>query len=102
MPMRSMLAPFRGLSGASGRLLASLVSDVAPNSREVACRTPLIHLSAVEELWARASVQLGLVTERQALSVMSVRTLKRCVARGELIRVRQGVYRVAGVPPSRW
>jgi hypothetical protein len=47
-----------------------------------------------------ASGQFGLVTRKQALTVVTRRDLERALDCGSLYRVAQGVYAFAGVPPS--
>jgi very-short-patch-repair endonuclease len=49
---------------------------------------------------AFGSKQLGLVTRAQVLTVATPRQLQRRVERGQLLRVRSGVYRIAGSPES--
>jgi len=56
----------------------------------------------MEELWRIGERQLGLASRAQALLVLGRRGLEHQVARGRLIPVRRGVYRVAGSPPSSW
>ncbi len=53
-----------------------------------------------ERVGSIASTQFGLITTRQALGVVSRRDLERAVRTGSLVRVAQGVYVFAGVPPS--
>ena len=51
---------------------------------------------------ARAEAQHGLVTTKQALEAMSLRSLRRAIDRGLLIPFRYGVHLVAGVPRTEW
>jgi very-short-patch-repair endonuclease len=51
---------------------------------------------------ARAAEQHGLVTTKQALEDMSLRSLRREIDRGLLIPFRYGVHLVAGVPRTEW
>src|SRR5438309_8293 len=56
----------------------------------------------MQELWARASCQLGLVTAAQAVAAVGQRGLAHRLQTGELVRVRNRVFRLAAVPPSPW
>ena len=54
------------------------------------------------QIAAIASGQHGLVTTKQVLSVMSMRTLRREIDRGRLVPYRHGLYLDAGVPRTEW
>lgn len=47
-----------------------------------------------------ASAQYGLVSRTQAIEIISVQQLRTMVARGDLMRIRRGVYRFRGAPPT--
>ncbi|HVF13689.1 MAG TPA: hypothetical protein VM942_03765 [Acidimicrobiales bacterium] len=54
------------------------------------------------ELAALAEQQEGLVTRPQARVHLTRKQLESWLATGRLVTVRWGVYRFAGVPPTRW
>jgi hypothetical protein len=51
-----------------------------------------------DRLYAIAARQLGLVTRDQARSCLTRKQLESWIRQGRLIRVRRGVYRMAGAP----
>jgi very-short-patch-repair endonuclease len=52
------------------------------------------------EIAQHARTQHGLVSRRQALMFLSAKQIERRLRVGALERVREGVYRVAGAPPT--
>jgi hypothetical protein len=55
-----------------------------------------------EAIAAFASGQHGLLTTKQMLAIVSMRTLRREIERSRLIPYRHGLYLVAGVPRTEW
>jgi very-short-patch-repair endonuclease len=55
-----------------------------------------------EQIAAIASTQQGLVSTKQVLSAISMRTLRRDIDRGRLVPYRHGLYLLAGVPRTEW
>jgi hypothetical protein len=51
-------------------------------------------------LWELARRQLGLLTKAQAIQLVSEDTFEGLCRRGHLLRIRRGVWVVAGTPPS--